>query len=267
MRENKILKSLASDKISIGAAVQSACVDNVELVARNGYDYVWIDCEHGIIDTTQCVQLVRSAEGFGITSLVRFADKNDRGAIQRLLDVGVGGVIVQEIETREETARFASIMKFPPKGERGACPGSRAFNVLGGNMMWEEFAESANKNTMFCVLIESYKGVENIEEIVRVPGVDMIVLGPFDLSHSLGYPGQWDHPEVISALTKVASVAKQQGIPVMCVPLSPTPDGLKKEVASWINKGCNVVTATIDTLCLNQSLRFTHDMLFQEFNK
>ncbi|MBF4694745.1 HpcH/HpaI aldolase family protein [Fusibacter ferrireducens] len=266
MKENQILKTLREGKLSIGAAVQMACVDNVELIARNNFDFVWIDCEHGLIDTTQSIQLIRAAESFNVTTLVRLADKHDRGALQRMLDVGVGGLIIQEIESKEEAAHFASLLKFPPKGERGACPGSRAFNVLGGNMSWEAFTQAANINTMYCVLIESQKGVENIESILDVPGIDMVVLGPFDLSHSLGHPGQWDHPEVIEALKTVSSAARKRNIPVMCVPLSPTDEGLKTEVGTWLAHGCQIVTATIDTIALNKSLKHTHDILFDKFN-
>lgn len=264
--DNKIKQSLAKEKLSIGGAVQTACVDNVELLARNGYDFVWIDCEHGLIDVTQCIQLIRAAQAFGMTSLVRLRSTKDFGSLQILLDVGMGGLIAQEIESAEDAKALADQLKYPPLGARGACPGSRAYNILGGDMNWDEYMEFSNANTMFCALIESKKGVENIESILEVPSIDMIVLGPFDLSHSLGFPGKWNHPEVIAALTKVTKAARAKGIPVMCVPLSPTPDTLKEEVGQWIECGCNVVTATIDTIALNKSFRETYTLLDSNFN-
>lgn len=264
---NKINQSLTKGKISVGGVVQIPSVDHVELMARNGFDFAWIDCEHGLIDMTQCIELIRTAQAFGITPLVRLRSTADTGMLNVLLDAGVGGLIAQEMETADEVRALAARMKYPPMGNRGACPGSRAYNVLGGNRSWDEYVEYSNKNTMFCPLIESRKGVDNIDSILDVPGIDMIVLGPFDLSHSLGYPGKWDHPEVITALTKVAKAAQKRGIPVMCVPLAPTPELLKEEVGQWIERGCKVVCATLDTLVLNRCFSETFHLLDDSFNK
>ena len=128
---NKINQSLTKGKISVGGVVQIPSVDHVELMARNGFDFAWIDCEHGLIDMTQCIELIRTAQAFGITPLVRLRSTADTGMLNVLLDAGMGGLIAQEMETADEVRALAARMKYPPMGNRGACPGSRAYNVLG----------------------------------------------------------------------------------------------------------------------------------------
>jgi 4-hydroxy-2-oxoheptanedioate aldolase len=208
-RINKIRQRLANGDVALGATVQTASPEAVEMVGMAGYDFVWIDAEHGTIDLGTLVHMIRAADAMDLTSIVRVPDHSP-SFITRTLDAGALGILAPHVRSKEEAQALVRAVKYGPRGERGACPSTRATGHLAAN--WTEFSRAADKDTMVWVLIEDREGVEHIEEIVSVPGVDAVLFGPFDMSQALGHEGDIAHSEVRSLLKRVEQAARSAGV-------------------------------------------------------
>jgi len=164
----------------------------VELVARMGFDVVFIDCEHGPAGWDDVENMVRAAELANATPIVR-VQANDPSTITRALDRGAGGVQIPHVNTEAEAAvRHA---KFAPLGHRGFAGGRAA---LGEKMA--EYTARANAETMIVVMLEEVEALENLDQILKVDQIDVFFVAPGDLAQSMGYPGQMDHPKVQAAI-------------------------------------------------------------------
>jgi 4-hydroxy-2-oxoheptanedioate aldolase len=208
VRENVVKRRLQAGESLIGMLLGFNSPAFVELVALAGFDFVLIDCEHGPMDLESVEAMVRAAEAAGLTPLAR-VPHNEASVILRFLDVGVMGVLVPHVETAEDARRAVAAIKYPPEGERGLA-GVRA-NEYGAREPMAEYVRRANEETLFMALIESRKGVENAAAIAAVPGVDVVQIGPNDLSMSMGHYGRMDHPEVQAAIDQVIAAAQAAG--------------------------------------------------------
>jgi 4-hydroxy-2-oxoheptanedioate aldolase len=193
MRHNRAKEKLAAGTpISVIAPGYSSA-GLVELVGRMGFDAIFIDCEHGPAGWEEVENMVRAAELADATPIVR-VQANDPSTITRALDRGAGGVQVPHVNTRAEAEAAVRHAKFAPIGHRGFAGGRAAFGVQGS------FTEHANAETMVVVMLEEVEALRNLDEILQVEHVDAFFIAPGDLSQSMGYPGQTDHPEVQAAI-------------------------------------------------------------------
>jgi 2-keto-3-deoxy-L-rhamnonate aldolase RhmA len=158
-------------------------------VAHFGFDVIFIDCEHGPAGWDDVENMVRAAELADATPIVR-VQANDPSTITRALDRGAGGVQVPHVNTLAQAEAAVHHAKFAPIGHRGFAGGRAAFGVSG------DFTRHANDETMVVVMLEEVEAVRNLEDILRVEHIDAFFIAPGDLSQSMGYPGQPDHPEV-----------------------------------------------------------------------
>ena len=212
MKKNTTKAKLLSGQAVIGSLVRGDWPEAVEILGLVGADYVMLDAEHGIYDVPQIANLVRAAECVGITPLARIP-RNDLDVIPRYLDQGVQGIIVPHVNTREEAEQIVRATKYTPEGERGF--GSwHATNY--GLLSIADYIEMANRETMVIIMCESKKGVDNLEEIVKVRGIDVVMIGATDLSLSLGIPGQFDDPLEQEAITRAKRIALEAG-KVVCM--------------------------------------------------
>jgi len=193
VQHNLAKKKLATGKpISVIAPGYSSA-GLVELLGRMGFDGIFIDCEHGPAGWEEVENMVRAAELVDATPIVR-VQSNDPSTITRALDRGAGGVQVPHINTRAQAEAAVRAAKFAPLGHRGYAGGRSALGVKGN------FTNHANEETMVVAMLEEVEALKNLDDILKVEHIDAFFIAPGDLSQSMGYPGQLDHPDVQAAV-------------------------------------------------------------------
>lgn len=203
-----MLKNTTKAKLLAGETVHGCFLKYpqpalAEILALAGFDFVLFDGEHGTLEPAEIENLVRAVELRGATPLARVTT-NQPQIILRYLDTGLHGVQVPWVNTTGDVERAVQSSKYGPRGVRGLA-GGRASD-WGLSEPIGEYTARANRETMLIVHIETTDAVDLVEEYVEVDGVDVLFLGPTDLSHSLGHPGQVDHPDVQAAMQHVADV-------------------------------------------------------------
>lgn len=181
------------------------------LLASAGCDYVFFDLEHSGFSIETLKQAIRYFEAASIPMIVRSPTK-DHDVIARICDAGAEGVMVPMVKDAAEAARTVHHLKYPPVGGRGIALGIAHDNYGFGGVPVSERLENANRRTTFFALIETRDGAENAEEIAGTPGVDCLWIGHFDLTASLGIPGQFDHPDYLAAQDRIIQAAKAHGL-------------------------------------------------------
>ena len=181
--------------------------DMIEFLGQFGFDAVWLEAEHGPIDFADISHLTMACDLWDMTSIVR-VNLNLPGVIYRTLDVGAQGVVVPHVNTAEEARAVVEASKFAPIGSRGSGLGRQSIGV-------ESFITKANDETMVIVVLEDIIAINNLSEILKTDHVDVFMIGPGDLSQTMGHPGQVDHPEVAAtvykAIDQITSAGKVAG--------------------------------------------------------
>jgi len=212
-----------------------------ETMAAAGYDCAMIDLEHGAGDVGDTIAVMRAMQGSGCTPLVR-VPANDPAWIKRVLDAGAQGVMIPAVDSAAEAEAAVAACHYPPRGFRGmAAPIVRA---SGYGQDWRGYVSDIAESLLVICQIETREALANAPEISAVEGVDMIFIGPFDLSASLGHMGEPDHPDVRAAITAVEREAKAQGCLLGGIP---TPDRSPKAL---YEAGYDLVLADIDLVFL-----------------
>ena len=225
--------NLTKQKLKAGQTVYGTLLtvmnpDLVEMLGIAGIDFIIMEGEHGPWDESQILNIVRASELVGITPTIRLSNlEPDR--ICRLLDMGVQGIHCSHVGSKEEAEELVRVVKLYPQGERGFGRFSRA-NYYG--MLDErEAVQAANAESLVVAQIEDRHGIEHLDEILKVPGLDVVSVGPSDLSQSYGLPGQYDHPTVKQALDRFHTAAFASGLYVN----STHPDAPYR-LTSWAGK-------------------------------
>ena len=201
MLENTIRRKLAAGDAVFGCFLRYREPSFAEIVAMQGWDFVIFDGEHGTLEPRDVEGLARAVELRGAAPFAR-ATTNQPHIILRFMDTGIHGVHVPWINTAEGVEQAVQSVKYWPRGQRGLA-GSRASD-WGQYESLAAYTERANRETMLIVHIETMDAVEAIEDYLTVDGVDVLFIGPTDLSHSLGHPGNSNHPEVVAAMDRIA---------------------------------------------------------------
>lgn len=200
-------------------------------------DFVWIDTEHNAF-TLEIVQAhLMATKGTNATPIVR-VPWNDPALIKPVLDIGAAGVVVPFVRTADDVRRAVAACRYPPEGIRGFGP-RRPGNY--GRLNAAEYCRAANEAMITIVQIEQIEAVNNLDEILAVPGLTGIVTGPFDLAGSMGYPGNPGHPEVQRVLETVIARARRAGI-FAGMSTGDTPEA----VLEWVNKGAQWIALGAD---------------------
>ncbi|MBI3945861.1 MAG: aldolase [Armatimonadetes bacterium] len=197
MRKNTIKERLARGETVFGCFVNLPSPDLAEISGLVGFDFILIDCEHGPIDFTTMTHMVRAADAAGVPALLR-SPQNVAQVILRYLDAGAVGIQVPQTNTRAEVEAAVRAVKYQPHGMRGLAAVRAA--GYGVTQTVPEYVPEANRETMVIVQIESMEAVKNLPDLLTVPEVDVFFLGPTDLSHSMGLPGQVNHPDVLAVM-------------------------------------------------------------------
>lgn len=194
MRSNQIKQKLAAGKTVYGAMVQFPDPDLVEILGYAGFDWILIDAEHGTINENDCQAMVRACEIADVTSIVR-PPLNHPETIMRFMDSGAQGIQVPRVNTAEEARAAVDAVKYYPMGKRGITSSSRCVRYGFGPSI-PEAVKISNAETFVCLMIEELEAVQNLDAILKVPGVDVLFVGGGDLAQTMGYPGNKNAPEV-----------------------------------------------------------------------
>jgi 4-hydroxy-2-oxoheptanedioate aldolase len=230
---------LQSKNNLIGPFVRIAKPEIVEMLAMAGYDFGVIDIEHGgAVNMNDVYPLILAAENRGLKLIARIPGINET-YMKWLLDLGIGGLQIPHIKTKEDARRAVEFSKFHPMGERGLCRFVRAAEF--SNIPKEEYISKANSKSIIILQIEGVEGAKNIEEISSVEGIDVIFVGPYDLSQSMGLTGQIWHTDVAKEITRIINLCKKKGIETGV--FTDTPEGIKH----WSELGVKYLNYRIDT--------------------
>lgn len=208
MKTNSLKEKLTSGASVIGPFCKMADPAVAEIAALSGFDFLIIDMEHGPYGFESAQNLVRAAEARGITPVIRITE-NSETLILRALDIGVKCIQVPQICSKEDALKVVKAANFYPKGERGMCRYVRAadYTTIDGKSHFG----CANDYIQTIVHIEGMEGINNLEEIIAVDGIDIIFLGPYDLSQSCGVPGEVFHEKVMNRMKEAVQLAKSHG--------------------------------------------------------
>ena len=226
-------------KLSPGMWLRLTDPTILDMIADVGYDWVMIDAEHQAMDLQTLQLLFMALKGSPTLPLVRVPGQ-DPIYIKQLLDAGAAGVLVPHIKTPNDVRAAVAACKYPPLGIRGAGP--RRPGRYGRNQ--SEYFQSANEQTIVLVMIETKEAVENIDEILAVPGLDSFVIGAVDLSMSMGFLGDAGRPDVQTAVDHLIARAAAVGMPISA-PVTDNP-------FAWLKRGAQIIGIADDQRFIQQ---------------
>jgi len=210
MKPNTVKQALREGRVQIGCGFWAfRSVEALRVLAAAGFDWTFIDTEHGNFDFETVQDLTRIAVRTGISPIVRVADLQ-YSLVARSLDCGAEGIIFPRVESPELLERAVSWTKFPPVGVRGC--GLSGFHHNFEAVTMPQILEHANLHTLVVLQIETVKAVEACDELLSVAGIDAVMVGPLDLSISLGVPGEFDNPKVIATIERIVAACQRHGI-------------------------------------------------------
>ncbi|HZS86734.1 MAG TPA: aldolase/citrate lyase family protein [Chloroflexota bacterium] len=216
----------------------------VRVLGQVPLDFVIVDLEHGAYGVEGCAALLRAVATTSLYGVVRVADGN-ASAIGKALDLGADAVLVPHVDSVAAARAAVEAAKFPPRGQRGAYPYSAA-NLYG--LHPDVTLPLQNALTAVWALVEGAEGVRNLDDIVRVEGLDAIFIGPVDLSHALGVPGQVDHPLVVEKVNEIRQVASGAGVAVAAYLANPS-------MLHIYGAGFSAVACSVDVDVLGRAYR------------
>ena len=198
-----------------------------EMLTMSGVDFVGIDIEHSTISQEQAQSIISACHSAGVCCLPRIATHNQE-VIKRLLDSGADGIIVPTVDTPEQVEKLIEWMKYPPLGKRGYG----IARAQGYGHDFEEYTSNWNDSSSLIIQIESISAVENIEKLLQFEEVDGAMVGPYDISGSLGIPGQIDHQKVKDAGKQVVDACQKFGKSCGTQDIDPTSESVKAALVS-----------------------------------
>ncbi len=247
MRENRVKHALQRGETVFGTMVQEMRTPSIaQLLAIAGFDFFFIDMEHGPFDMETVADMIRVARLENIAPFVRVPDL-EYYLLSRPLDAGAQGLMVPRVDTPDQVRQVVRFMKYPPLGERG-CAVTRGHADLRSEPV-KEFIESANRETLVVVQIESKQAIDHIEEMVSVPGVDVALIGPNDLSISLGIPGELTHPLELEYIEKMVVACNKHGV------AAGLHTGSVEQLKGWMDKGMRFIMWSGDIGMILESSR------------
>jgi 2-dehydro-3-deoxyglucarate aldolase/4-hydroxy-2-oxoheptanedioate aldolase len=242
--ENRMKKLIKAGKRTAGAWAQLCSPIAAEILARGGFDWVLIDMEHAPGDVLTLVSQCQAiaAAGTGAVPIVR-VPWNDLVWIKRILDAGAYGLMIPYVNTKDEAVRALQACKYPPQGIRGIAGSPRA---AGYGRDTQSYLKRANDEIFVMLQVETPQAVENLEAIAAVPGVDMLFIGPMDLSTSMGHFGNPAHPEVQAVIAKIEAKAKKLGMPLGTI------SGSWEQAKALYERGYQLITLTSDSVLISK---------------
>src|SRR5690606_37220993 len=225
--ESPVKTLLREKQLVVGATISNPSVESAAQLANAGFDFLWIEMEHSAITLETARLMILATRGLKAVPFIR-VPINELWTAKRALDVGALGVIFPFTSTVELARQAVAACKYGPEGRRGFGPGLASFRWPAPD---EGYAQFANRNVTVVILVEDAEGVANVDEIAAIGGIDVIYIGVYDLSYSLGYGGQLDHPVVKEAIQKIVRAAKRNNVAVG------RPGGSPEQILQLIEEG------------------------------
>jgi 2-keto-3-deoxy-L-rhamnonate aldolase RhmA len=223
----------------VGVTLSSPVVS--ELLAEAGFDWLFLDAEHAPLEYSALQAMVQAA-GREVACIIRVPTLGE-AEIKHALDIGATGVVVPQVHTAGLAAQAVTWARYPPAGKRGM--GVYRANHYGFQV--SEYLQMAAEETLVVVQAESAEAVRNIDAIARVPGLDAVLVGPYDLSASLGHPGDLQHPDFTDAIDRITHSCQAVSMPLGIF-------GMNAEaVQPYIERGYRLILLSVDTLLLGQA--------------
>lgn len=244
LQASRLQTELAAGRTVVGPFCKMSDPTVYELAGLAGFDFAIIDMEHGPLGFESAQQLVRTCEMSGISPVVRIP-ANRAEYVQRALDIGAHAVQVPEINTPADAQSLVKAAKFHPNGSRGVCRFVRAAQYTHLNK--QDYFGLANRQQRVIAHIEGRTGFENLDAILAVDGISIIFIGPYDLSQSIGIPGQTDHPQLQETMADIVRRARAAGKTVGTFVETP------EQAAHWIAGGVEYISYSVDVGLLLQA--------------
>lgn len=240
-------KEIISNQTTIGSWLTLDSTAVAEIMSKSGYfDWLTIDMEHSAITLKQAQELIRIIKLCSVAPLVRVGENNPY-LIKRVMDAGAHGVIVPMVNSKEEAQAAVASVKYPPSGNRGVG----LARAQGYGFSFDKYKKWVEEESVVIVQIEHVKAIDNLEEILSTPGVDGSIIGPYDLSGSIGYPGDFNNPLVLEAIKSYESVCKKMKKPMGFHVVQPDAAQFKY----YKDKGYTFIAVGLDTLFLGNKIK------------
>lgn len=230
-------QKLKNNELTLGSWIMLGHPMSVEVMALAGFDWLVVDIEHTAIDFETTQRLITTIQAQGIKALVRVS-KNEEVVIKRVLDIGADGIIVPMVCSQEDALKAVEFAKYPPTGKRGVG----LYRAQKYGTEFEAYKKWVEQELVIIAQIEHINAVENIDDIVSVSGIDGIIIGPYDLSGSMGYPGEFEREDVKNAVQTVLDRCKINNIPSGFHVVDTDPEKLKQK----IDQGCTFLAYGMD---------------------
>lgn len=242
-----MLKSkLFNNQLTIGSWITIAHPSIIDVMASAGFEWLVVDMEHTSIDLSQAHILIATIQANNMKALVRVS-KNEEVIIKRVLDMGADGIVVPMIKNAAEAKEAIDYAKYPPVGKRGVG----LFRAQKYGQGFNEYKQWVKDELVIIAQIEHIEAVNNIEEIITVEGIDGVIIGPYDLSGSMGFPGDFYRTDVSQAIQKVVDVCKLHNKPSGFHVIESDPAKLQQR----IDEGCTFLAYSVDFFFLGDKAR------------
>jgi 2-keto-3-deoxy-L-rhamnonate aldolase RhmA len=240
--ENPVKRMIKAGKKTAGAWAQLCSPIATEILGRGGFDWILVDMEHAPGDVLTLVSQFQALGGTGAVPIVR-VPWNDMVWIKRILDAGAYGLMIPYVNTRDQAMAAVQACKYPPAGNRGIAGSPRA---AGYGRDTAGYLKRANDEIFVMLQVETPQAIDNLEAIAKVPGVDMLFIGPMDLSTSMGHFGNPAHPDVQAAIATVEAKAKKLGMPLGTI------SGSWEQAKALYDRGYQLITLMSDSVLLSK---------------
>ena len=216
---------LANNVLTIGSWITLAHPAIAEIMAKSGFDWLVVDLEHSVISVSEAENLIRVIELCGVAPLVRLS-ANDPVQIKRMMDAGAHGIIIPMVNSATEAEQAVAAVRYPPHGIRGVG----LARAQGYGTTFEPYLKWVNRESVVVVQVEHIDAVHNLESILSVDGVDGFIVGPYDLSGSLGIPGDFESRKMLDALERIMTISSKYDLHPGYHVVPPEPSLVKQKI-------------------------------------
>lgn len=243
---NHVKERLEAGETVFGTWLQTASPTVANILAHSGMDFVTVDMEHGPASFSEAEAIMYAVEAGGSTPMIRLGDGSAPNVL-KACDVGCQGILVAHVQSAAEAEGIVRAMRFAPEGDRGMAPFTRLHGWSSQDL--EQKLADANRWQLAGILVEDRLGLENLDSILAVDGLDLVYLGIYDISQAIGFPGQVDHPAVLETVSSAVSRINAAGMAAGAV--SRDSDHLE-----WLLKtGFRYISYLCDTALITQRAR------------
>jgi 4-hydroxy-2-oxoheptanedioate aldolase len=236
---------------ALGTWSQIASEECIDMLGAAGLDYTIVDCEHGAFGIETAERLIRACDANGLVPLLRVPSA-DPTFIGQALDAGAAAIVVPGVASAEQARTLVAATRFAPEGTRGACPCVRAGDHFIRD--WRAYAAAQRESVGIIALVESRPGLDAIEEICAVEGLLALLIGPFDLSVSLGRAGDYLDEEVQGAIDRMLRAASARNLPVIAPIFNPDAGEARRQRDSWAARGARLFVVGTDKILFSDAV-------------